>query len=78
MLSDLSLVVFDRTVASSHSLAHAYQAVVGSDHQKAVIRLTAEHAEHSSAQILLVACQVSEADDFGLLELTSARTEDIC
>lgn len=46
-------------------LAHAYQAIVGCDHEEAVVGLAAKHTEDSGAQIPLMARQVSEADDFG-------------
>lgn len=46
--------------------AHADKAIVGSDHEQAVIGLTAEHAKDGSAQVTFVTSQIGEADDFGL------------
>jgi hypothetical protein len=46
--------------------AHADQAIVGSNHEQAVVGLTAEHTEDGSAQVAFVTSQIGEADDFGL------------
>ena len=47
-------------------LAHANQAIVGSDHQQAVVGTAAQQTKDCCPQVTLVACQVCEADHFGL------------
>lgn len=44
---------------------HADEAVVGRDHEQAVVGLGAQETEDGGAQVSLVAGQVGEADDFG-------------
>jgi hypothetical protein len=46
--------------------AHSDQTIIGSNHEQAVIGLTAEHAKDGSAQVAFVTSKISEADDFGL------------
>ena len=45
--------------------AHADQTVVRSDHQETVVGLAGQQPEDCRPQVPLVACKVSEADDFG-------------
>lgn len=48
-------------------LGHANQTIICGNHEEAVIGFAAEEAEDGGSQIALVAGEVGEADDFGLL-----------
>ena len=49
-----------------HILAHAYKAIVCSDHQQTVVGLGRQQTEYGGAQVPFVSCEVSEADYFRL------------
>lgn len=46
-------------------LAHSYKPIICSHHKKAVIGAGGQQSEDCSPQVLLVAGQVSEGDNFG-------------
>jgi hypothetical protein len=60
-----------------HSLAHAYKTVVCSDHQQTVVGLRRQQTKDGGAQVPLVACQISEANDFRL-DISVKSDTNVC
>ena len=54
------------TAEKGDPLAHTDQAIVGCDHQKAVIRAAAKQPKDCGPKVFLVTGKIAEAYDFGL------------